>query len=71
MARKSLQNAQKTYKKRKADIEELDREQGAVEMARQEFEERMEEEAQSQGQDLTLEENQASQSQLDTALQLE
>lgn len=39
-------------------MEELDREQGAVEMARQEFEERMEEEAQSQGQDLQLEENQ-------------
>jgi len=48
------------YKKRKADIEELDHEQGAVEMARQEFDERMEEEAQSQGQDLTLEENQVS-----------
>uniref|UniRef100_A0A671LS00 Structural maintenance of chromosomes protein 1A n=1 Tax=Sinocyclocheilus anshuiensis TaxID=1608454 RepID=A0A671LS00_9TELE len=31
-ARKSLQNAQKCYKKRKADMEELDREQGAVEM---------------------------------------
>uniref|UniRef100_A0A3B3RSM2 Structural maintenance of chromosomes protein n=1 Tax=Paramormyrops kingsleyae TaxID=1676925 RepID=A0A3B3RSM2_9TELE len=60
-ARKSLQNAQKMYKKRKADMEELDREQGAVEMARQEFEERMEEEAQSQGQDLTLEENQVKQ----------
>uniref|UniRef100_A0AAY4ER82 Structural maintenance of chromosomes protein 1A n=1 Tax=Denticeps clupeoides TaxID=299321 RepID=A0AAY4ER82_9TELE len=43
-ARKSLQNAQKMYKKRKADMEELDQEQGAVEMARQEFEERMEEE---------------------------
>ncbi|KAK9953876.1 hypothetical protein ABG768_015996 [Culter alburnus] len=57
-ARKSLQNAQKCYKKRKADMDELDREQGAVEMARQEFEERMEEEAQSQGQDLQLEENQ-------------
>uniref|UniRef100_A0A8B9JBZ3 Structural maintenance of chromosomes protein n=1 Tax=Astyanax mexicanus TaxID=7994 RepID=A0A8B9JBZ3_ASTMX len=57
-ARKSLQNAQKMYKKRKADMDELDREQGAVETARQEFEERMEEEAQSQGQDLTLEENQ-------------
>uniref|UniRef100_A0AAR2K8C2 Structural maintenance of chromosomes protein n=1 Tax=Pygocentrus nattereri TaxID=42514 RepID=A0AAR2K8C2_PYGNA len=57
-ARKSLQNAQKMYKKRKADMEELDQEQGAVEMSRQEFEERMEEEAQSQGQDLTLEENQ-------------
>uniref|UniRef100_A0A671QFK4 Structural maintenance of chromosomes protein n=1 Tax=Sinocyclocheilus anshuiensis TaxID=1608454 RepID=A0A671QFK4_9TELE len=57
-ARKSMQNAQKCYKKRKADMEELDREQGAVEMARQEFEERMEEEAQSQGQDLQLEENQ-------------
>lgn len=39
-------------------MEELDREQGAVEMARHEFEERMEEEAQSQGQDLQLEENQ-------------
>lgn len=39
-------------------MDELDREQGAVEMARQEFEERMEEEAQSQGQDLQLEENQ-------------
>ncbi|KAK2885496.1 hypothetical protein QQF64_021127 [Cirrhinus molitorella] len=61
VARKSLQNAQKMYKKRKADIEELDHEQGAVEMARQEFEERMEEEAQSQGQDLTLEENQVKQ----------
>ncbi|XP_072553184.1 structural maintenance of chromosomes protein 1A isoform X1 [Salminus brasiliensis] len=60
-ARKSLQNAQKMYKKRKADMEELDREQGAVETARQEFEERMEEEAQSQGQDLTLEENQVKQ----------
>ncbi|XP_051961214.1 structural maintenance of chromosomes protein 1A [Xyrauchen texanus] len=61
VARKSFQNAQKMYKKRKADIEELDREQGSVEMARQEFEERMEEEAQSQGQDLTLEENQVKQ----------
>ncbi|KAL7859783.1 hypothetical protein SRHO_G00149300 [Serrasalmus rhombeus] len=60
-ARKSLQNAQKMYKKRKADMEELDQEQGAVEMSRQEFEERMEEEAQSQGQDLTLEENQVKQ----------
>lgn len=70
MARKSLQNAQKMYKKRKVDKEELDREQGAVEMARQEFEERMEEEAQRQGQDLTLEENQVSRSQLDIVLQL-
>lgn len=57
-ARKSLQNAQKMYKKRKADMEELEKEQGAVEQARQEFDERMEEEAQSQGQDLQLEENQ-------------
>ncbi|XP_031422756.1 LOW QUALITY PROTEIN: structural maintenance of chromosomes 1A, like [Clupea harengus] len=57
-ARKSLQNAQKLYKKRKLDMEELEKEQGAVEMARQEFDERMEEEAQSQGQDLQLEENQ-------------
>uniref|UniRef100_A0A8C4S928 Structural maintenance of chromosomes protein n=1 Tax=Erpetoichthys calabaricus TaxID=27687 RepID=A0A8C4S928_ERPCA len=60
-ARKSLQNAQKQYKKRKADMDELEKEMGAVEKARQEFEERMEEEAQSQGQDLTLEENQVKQ----------
>uniref|UniRef100_A0A8C8JRV8 Structural maintenance of chromosomes protein n=1 Tax=Oncorhynchus tshawytscha TaxID=74940 RepID=A0A8C8JRV8_ONCTS len=57
-AKKSLQNAQKLYKKRKGDMDELEKEQGAVEMARQEFDDRMEEEAQSQGQDLTLEENQ-------------
>lgn len=57
-ARKSLQNAQKMYKKRKADMDELDKEMKAVELAKQDFEERMEEEAQSQGQDLTLEENQ-------------
>uniref|UniRef100_A0A8D3D7C6 Structural maintenance of chromosomes protein n=1 Tax=Scophthalmus maximus TaxID=52904 RepID=A0A8D3D7C6_SCOMX len=57
-ARKSLQNAQKMYKKRKGDMDELDKEMKAVELTKQEFEERMEEEAQSQGQDLTLEENQ-------------
>uniref|UniRef100_H2ZU93 Structural maintenance of chromosomes protein n=1 Tax=Latimeria chalumnae TaxID=7897 RepID=H2ZU93_LATCH len=57
-AKKSLQNAQKQYKKRKADMDELEKEVGAVEKARQEFEERMEEESQSQGRDLTLEENQ-------------
>ncbi|XP_071759368.1 structural maintenance of chromosomes protein 1A [Centroberyx gerrardi] len=60
-ARKSLQNAQKMYKKRKGDMDELDKEMRAVELAKQEFEERMEEEAQSQGQDLTLEENQVKQ----------
>uniref|UniRef100_A0A8C5N8P8 Structural maintenance of chromosomes protein n=1 Tax=Gouania willdenowi TaxID=441366 RepID=A0A8C5N8P8_GOUWI len=60
-ARKSLQNAQKMYKKRKADMDELDKEMKAVELTKQEFEERMEEEAQSQGQDLTLEENQVKQ----------
>ncbi|XP_041092894.1 structural maintenance of chromosomes protein 1A isoform X1 [Polyodon spathula] len=60
-ARKSLQNAQKQYKKRNGDMEELEKEMGAVETSRQEFEERMEEEAQSQGQDLTLEENQVKQ----------
>ena len=57
-ARKSLQNAQKMYKKRKGDMDELDKEMQAVDSTKQEFEERMEEEAQSQGQDLTLEENQ-------------
>ncbi|XP_061592161.1 structural maintenance of chromosomes protein 1A [Cololabis saira] len=60
-ARKSLQNAQKMYKKRKGDMDELDKEMRAVELTKQEFEERMEEEAQSQGQDLTLEENQVKQ----------
>lgn len=39
-------------------MDELDKEMKSVELAKQEFEERMEEEAQSQGQDLTLEENQ-------------
>ncbi|NWV19313.1 SMC1A protein, partial [Origma solitaria] len=58
-ARKSLQNAQKQYKKRKADMDELEKEMLSVEKSRQEFEERMEEESQSQGRDLTLEENQA------------
>ncbi|XP_068104482.1 structural maintenance of chromosomes protein 1A isoform X2 [Hyperolius riggenbachi] len=57
-AKKSLQNAQKQYKKRKADMDELEKEVQAVEKSRQEFEERMEEESQSQGRDLTLEENQ-------------
>ncbi|XP_056454702.1 structural maintenance of chromosomes protein 1A [Gadus chalcogrammus] len=60
-ARKSLQNAQKIYKKRKGDMDDLDKEMKAVELTKQEFEERMEEEAQSQGQDLTLEENQVKQ----------
>ncbi|KAJ3586114.1 hypothetical protein NHX12_012515 [Muraenolepis orangiensis] len=60
-ARKSLQNAQKMYKKRKGDMDELDKEMKAVELTKQEFEDRMEEEAQSQGQDLTLEENQVKQ----------
>ncbi|ELK03266.1 Structural maintenance of chromosomes protein 1A [Pteropus alecto] len=58
-AKKSLQNAQKHYKKRKGDMDELEKEMLSVEKARQEFEERMEEESQSQGRDLTLEENQA------------
>jgi len=53
-----LQNAQKQYKKRKGDMDELEKEMVSVEKARQEFEERMEEESQSQGRDLTLEENQ-------------
>ncbi|XP_010573540.1 PREDICTED: structural maintenance of chromosomes protein 1A, partial [Haliaeetus leucocephalus] len=57
-AKKSLQNAQKQYKKRKGDMDELEKEMLSVEKARQEFEERMEEESQSQGRDLTLEENQ-------------
>lgn len=39
-------------------MDELEKEMISVEKARQEFEERMEEESQSQGRDLTLEENQ-------------
>lgn len=39
-------------------MDELEKEMLSVEKARQEFEERMEEESQSQGRDLTLEENQ-------------
>uniref|UniRef100_A0A452UY50 Structural maintenance of chromosomes protein 1A n=1 Tax=Ursus maritimus TaxID=29073 RepID=A0A452UY50_URSMA len=46
-AKKSLQNAQKHYKKRKGDMDELEKEMLSVEKARQEFEERMEEESQS------------------------
>uniref|UniRef100_UPI00398F1733 structural maintenance of chromosomes protein 1A isoform X2 n=1 Tax=Pristiophorus japonicus TaxID=55135 RepID=UPI00398F1733 len=57
-AKKSMQNAQKQYQKRKADMDELEQEMLSVEKARQEFEERMEEESQSQGRDLQLEENQ-------------
>uniref|UniRef100_A0A803SRM9 Structural maintenance of chromosomes protein n=1 Tax=Anolis carolinensis TaxID=28377 RepID=A0A803SRM9_ANOCA len=57
-AKKSLQNAQKQYKKRKGDMDELEKEMISVEKARQEFEELMEKESQSQGRDLTLEENQ-------------
>lgn len=57
-ARKSVQNAQKQYMKHKADIDELELELGGVEKARQEFEERIEEESQSQGRDLQLEESQ-------------
>lgn len=49
-------------------MDELEREQKAVEAARQEFEERMEEEAQSQGQDLQLEENQVHLSLIPTSL---
>ena len=41
-------------------MDELEKEMLSVEKARQEFEERMEEESQSQGRDLTLEENQVS-----------
>ncbi|XP_069501341.1 structural maintenance of chromosomes protein 1A [Ambystoma mexicanum] len=60
-AKKSQQNAQKQYKKRKADMDELEKEVASVEKARKEFEDRMEEESQSQGRDLTLEENQVKQ----------
>ncbi|EHB08757.1 Structural maintenance of chromosomes protein 1A [Heterocephalus glaber] len=57
-AKKSLQNAQKHYKKHKGDMDELEKEMLSVEKARQEFKEPMEEGSQSQARGLTLEENQ-------------
>lgn len=58
VVKKFLQNVQKYYKKCKGDMDELEKEMLLVEKVWQEFEEWMEEESQSQGRDLMLEENQ-------------
>lgn len=58
VVKKFLQNVQKYYKKCKGDMDELEKEMLLVEKVWQEFEEWMEEESQSQGRDLILEENQ-------------
>ncbi|XP_071504723.1 structural maintenance of chromosomes protein 1A-like [Diadema antillarum] len=57
-AKKSLKSAKKAHEKHMADIQELEEELDAVERKRQEYEERLEEESQSQGKDMTLEKSQ-------------
>ena len=56
--RKSLKQAKKTHDNHEMEIRELEKELDEVDKKRQEFEERIEEESQSQGRDLDLEENQ-------------
>lgn len=57
-AKKSLKQAKKTHDNHEQEINELERELEDVESKRREFEERIEEESQSQGRDLELEESQ-------------
>lgn len=57
-AKKSLKQAKKTHDGHEQEINELERELEDVESKRREFEERIEEESQSQGRDLELEESQ-------------
>ena len=57
-AKKSLKQAKKTHEGHEQEINELERELEDVEAKRREFEERIEEESQSQGRDLELEESQ-------------
>ncbi|XP_021341818.1 structural maintenance of chromosomes protein 1A-like [Mizuhopecten yessoensis] len=57
-AKKSLKQAKKTHDNHEQEIRELEQELDEVEKKRQEFEERIEEESQSQGRDLDLEESQ-------------
>ena len=56
--RKSLKAAKKAHEKHMGDIKELEDELEAVERKRQDYEERLEEESQSQGKDMTLETSQ-------------
>ncbi|ELT90865.1 hypothetical protein CAPTEDRAFT_228943 [Capitella teleta] len=57
-AKKSLKSAQKAHGSHSEDIEELNQEMAEIDRKRAEFEERMEEESQSQGRNLQLEESQ-------------
>ncbi|XP_074644873.1 structural maintenance of chromosomes protein 1A-like [Tubulanus polymorphus] len=57
-ARKSLKAAKKAYETHEQEIDELERELKEVENRRQEYEGRIEEESQSQGRDMELEESQ-------------
>lgn len=57
-AKKSLKQAKKTHDNHEQEIKELERELEEVEAKRREFEEQIEEESQSQGRDLQLEESQ-------------
>ena len=59
--RKSLKSAKKANESHMGEIRELEKELEAVEAKRLEYEERIEEESQSQGRDLELEESQVSQ----------
>ena len=58
ITRKSLKQAKKTHDNHEQEIRQLEQELEEVERKRQEFEERIEEESQSQGRDLDLEESQ-------------
>eukprot|EP00057_Strongylocentrotus_purpuratus_P031908 XP_786064.2 PREDICTED: structural maintenance of chromosomes protein 1A isoform X1 [Strongylocentrotus purpuratus] len=57
-AKKSLKSAKKAHEKHMADIKELEEELEAIERKRHDYEERLEEESQSQGKDMTLETSQ-------------
>ena len=56
--RKSLKAAKKSHDSHTVEIKELETELETVEAKRAEFEEQIEQESQSQGRDLTLEESQ-------------
>ncbi|KAK3102279.1 hypothetical protein FSP39_010179 [Pinctada imbricata] len=56
--KKSLKQAKKTHDNHEQEIRQLEQELAEVDRKRQEFEERIEEESQSQGRDLDLEESQ-------------
>ncbi|XP_071960355.1 structural maintenance of chromosomes protein 1A-like [Antedon mediterranea] len=57
-AKKSLKSSKKAHEAHSAEISQLEEEFGAVEKTREEWEERLEEESQSQGRDFTLEDSQ-------------